>query len=123
VIARASVLLCLGAVLASCITPSIPIPPPDPAQMMFDIAPDLGQARFSYPASGEYASATVYVLNLRTGTGVIDTARDDGSVGPTLPFPAMVGDAVTVSFSRESQTASTCIVIRQGRQSAGDLCR
>jgi hypothetical protein len=108
--------------LAGCITPSIPIPPPDPEQMTFDIQVETGSARFSY-SPGPYDGATVYVLNRATGTGVIDKAREDGSVGPTLPFPARVGDSVIVSFERESQTASTCIVIRQGRQSSADLCR
>jgi hypothetical protein len=83
----------------------------------------VGEARFEYSASGSYQGATVYVFNRTTGTGVIDTARDDGSVGPTLPFPAALGDAVVVSFEREQQTVSTCVVIRQGRQSSADICR
>ncbi len=108
--------------LAGCITPSIPIPPPDPEQMTFDVQVDAGSARFSY-SPGPYEGATVYVLNRATGTGVIDTARADGSVGPTSPFPARLGDSIVVSFERETQTVSTCVVIRQGRQSSADLCR
>ncbi len=113
-------LLCL---LAGCITPSIPIPPPDPEQMTFDVTVDTGSAQFSYSPSGAYQGATVYVFNRARGTGVIDTARADGSVGPTLPFPAGLGDSITVTFEREEQTVSTCVVIRQGRQSAADICR
>jgi hypothetical protein len=117
-----SVVLAVVLALAGCITPSIPIPPPDPEQMTFDVTVDTGRATFSYSPS-PYDGAIVYVLNRATGTGVIDRAREDGSVGPTLPFPARLGDSIIVSFERDSQTASTCIVIRQGRQTSADLCR
>lgn len=108
---------------ASCITPSIPIPPPDPEQMTFELETASSSARFSYAPSGVYEGAVVYIFNRNKGTGVIDTARADGAVGPTLPFPATAGDQVVVSFQRETQTVSTCIAIRQGRQTAADLCR
>lgn len=115
--------LSLLCALAGCITPSIPIPPPDPEQMTFDVEVGAGSAQFSYSPSGAYQGATVYVFNRARGTGVIDTARADGSVGPTLPFPAQLGDSITVTFEREEQTVSTCVTIRQGRQSAADICR
>lgn len=121
-VARIAASCALVWALAGCITPSIPIPPPDPEQMTFDVTVDTGSATFSYSPS-PYDGAIVYVLNRATGTGVIDRTRDDGSVGPTLPFPARLGDSIIVSFERDSQTASTCIVIRQGRQSSADLCR
>lgn len=121
-VSAALVWLALVWALAGCITPSIPIPPPDPEQMTFDVTVDTGSATFSYSPS-PYDGAIVYVLNRATGSGVIDKARDDGSVGPTLPFPAKLGDSIIVSFERDSQTASTCIVVRQGRQSSADLCR
>ena len=109
--------------LAGCITPSIPIPPPDPEQMSFEVQVETGEARFEYSASGTYAGATVYVFNRRSGTGVNDTARDDGSVGPTSPFPAALGDEVVVSFEREQQTVSTCITIQQNQQNTTNICR
>jgi hypothetical protein len=115
-------LFLLGLTIAGCITPSIPIPPPDPDQMMFELQAG-GVATFSYSPDGAYDGATVYVFNRVKGVGVIDTARADGSVGPTLPFPAAIGDSVVVSFSRNQQTVSSCIVLRQGRQSSADLCR
>lgn len=116
-----ALVLCAG--FAGCITPSIPIPPPDPEQMTFDLELTTGNARFSYAPSGVYEGAVVYVFNRNRGTGVIDTARADGGVGPTLPFPTAAGDLVVVSFQRDTQTVSTCIAVRQGRQSAADLCR
>lgn len=91
--------------------------------MTFELEPSGGMARFSYAPTGIYNGALVYVLNRTKGTGVIDTARADGGVGPTLPFPAVAGDQVVVSFQREEQTVSTCLAIRQGRQTAADICR
>lgn len=108
---------------SSCITPSIPIPPPDPGQMSFEIEASAGVARFSYAPSDVYSGALVYVLNRAKGVGVIDTARADGGIGPTAPFPASVGDQVVISFQRDGQTASTCVRIRSGQQSSADLCR
>lgn len=91
--------------------------------MTFEVNADAGEARFSYSPASFFGGAAVYVYNRRTGSGVIDTARPDGSVGPTLPFPAALGDSVIVSFAKEEQTVSTCIVVRQGRQSQSDICR
>lgn len=107
--------------LTSCITPSIPIPPPNPDQMTFEV--EFGVARFSYAPAGRYAGANVYIFNRSKGVGVIDTARDDGSVGPTLPMPATLGDQVVVSFARDDETVSTCVLLRQGRQSMNDVCQ
>ncbi len=109
--------------ISSCITPSIPIPPPDPGQMSFEIEAAAGVATFSYAPSDVNSGALVYVLNRAKGVGVIDTARADGGIGPTAPFPATAGDQVVVSFQRDGHTVSTCVAIRSGRQSTADLCR
>jgi hypothetical protein len=112
------------AVLGGCITPSIPIPPPDPGLMTFAIKLE-GQdstATFSYPASVNYVDSTVFVFNRDRGMGVIQQARSDGSVGPTAPLGAAVGEQIVVSFQRVDQTASTCIRLREGAQSATNYC-
>lgn len=116
-------LLVLGA-LGGCITPSIPIPPPDPGQMTFAIKLE-GQsstATFSYPANINYVDSLVFVFNHDRGIGVIQMARSDGSVGPTPPLAAALGEQIVVSFQRQDQTASTCIRLREGAQSATDYC-
>jgi len=112
------------AVLGGCVTPSIPIPPPDPRQMTFAIQLE-GQdstATFAYSPNVNYADAVVFVFNRDRGSGVIQRARSDGSVGPTAPLAAAVGEQIIVSFQREDQTASTCIRLREGAQSANDFC-
>jgi len=114
----------LAVVLGACITPSIPIPPPDPAQMTFTFDPDpLNKtASFSYPPNVNYIDSIVIVYNRAKGKGVIEDAHPDGSVGPTDPLPADVGDEVVVSFQRDDQTVSTCVRLREGAQSSTDYC-
>jgi len=114
----------LAVVLAACITPSIPIPPPDPARMEFTFSGDVGakQAVFTYPANVNYVDSVVLIYNRNKGKGVIQDAHDDGSVGPTDPLPADLGDNVVVSFQRDDQTVSTCVVLREGHQSSTDYC-
>lgn len=112
------------AVLGGCITPSIPIPPPDPGRMTFalTVSGQDSTATFAYPANVNYVDSIVFVFNRDRGVGVIETARSDGSVGPTAPLPAALGEQIVVSFQREDQTVSTCIRLREGAQSATDYC-
>ncbi len=95
-------LAALAAVLAlgGCITPSIPIPPPEPTAMIFEIDVEVGLATFSYDDEPNYADAVVYVYNRDLGVGVIATARSDGSVGPTAPFPAEAGNEIDQGSGR-----------------------
>jgi hypothetical protein len=110
------------ALLAGCITPSIPIPPPDPGRMTFAVDTEQSTAVFSYGPEQNYAGAIVFVFNRDRGIGLIETARDDGSVGPTAPLEASLGEQVVVTFEREDQTVSTCIRLRDGAQSSTDFC-
>src|SRR5690349_22379070 len=112
---RAPCSLALAALLlgASCITPSIPIPPPEPERMVFELDVTSGAATFEYPPEDNYAEAIVYVYNRTLGEGVITTARADGSIPTTPPFPADFGDEVAVTIEAEAQVVSTCVVLRQ----------
>lgn len=118
----ATLVLLLAAVLGGCNTPSIPIPPPSPEAMEFEIDVAVGEGTFSYPADSNYADAIVYVFNRDAGTGVIDTARADGSVGPTAPFPTEDGDEIAVTFEAELQVVSTCIVLDEDGVSGTEYC-
>ena len=110
--------------LTGCITPSIPIPPPDPTQMDFAVVGDPGTrtASMTYPADDNYRDSVVFIYNRNRGVGVIQDAHPDGSVGPTPPVAAELGDQIVVSFERADQTVSTCIRLRQGIQSPTDYC-
>ena len=119
-------LLATGSMLAfaGCVTPSIPIPPPDPARMEFHLTGDAAnkQASFSYPPDVNYVGAIVFVYNRDLGVGIIENAKVDGSVGPTTGVRAELGHQVVISFEREDQTVSTCVRLREGPQSSTDYC-
>jgi len=113
-----------GLLLGGCITPSIPIPPPDPVLMTFVVTGDgaNSSATFSYPADHNYVGSVVFVYNRDRGLGIIEATRPDGSVGPTQPVPAAIGNQVVVTFQREDLTVSTCVRLRNGTQSSTDYC-
>ena len=113
--------LLAAAVLAACATPSIPIPPPSPENMAFEVDADAGVASFTYRRNADYAHAIVYVFNRDAGEGIIATADGEGAVA-TQPFPAADGDEVVVTFELESQLASTCVVVANGPSSSGRVC-
>ncbi|MBL0213227.1 MAG: hypothetical protein IPQ07_05040 [Myxococcales bacterium] len=119
-------LLLTGFVLAlgGCVTPSIPIPPPDPARMEFTLTGDAANksASFVYPPDINYEGSIVFIYNRDRGVGIIEAAHPDGSVGPTAPVRANVGEQMVVSFQREDQTVSTCVRLREGAQSSIDYC-
>ncbi len=118
--------LSLGALLAvgGCVTPSIPIPPPSAELMTFRLSGPVGDttAIFEYPQHPTLVDAVVYVYNRDKGVGIIEVARPDGSVGPTAPVRAALGDQIVVSFQRDDQTASTCIRLREGAQDPNSYC-
>lgn len=108
--------------LWACAAPSVPIPPPQPERMSFEVDLDAGTASFSYDPVADYAGAVVYVFNRDAGRGIISRADGDGRVAPTEPFPAAEGDEIVVSFELESQIASTCVHLRDGQSSSGLEC-
>lgn len=118
--------LSLAIGLAGCITPSIPIPPPSAELMMFTLSGDPGNtfASFTYPTHATLidSEALVFVYNRDKGQGIIQVANPDGSVGPTQPVRADLGDQIVVSFQRDEQTASTCIRLREGTQDPTSYC-
>jgi hypothetical protein len=113
-----------GLLFGGCITPSIPIPPPDPVLMTFMVMGDGANstATFSYPADHNYVGSIVFVYNRDRGLGIIEATRPDGSVGPTQPVRAAIGEQIVVTFQREDQTVSTCVRLRNGTQSSTDYC-
>ena len=121
-VAIASVLT--GLLLGGCITPSIPIPPPDPVLMTFMVTGDGANttATFSYPADHNYVGSIVFVYNRDRGLGIIEATHPDGSVGPTQPVRAALGEQIVVTFQRDDLTVSTCVRLRNGTQSSTDYC-
>ncbi len=111
--------LALALLLGACLgSPTVPIPPPDPQRMVFDLDTTGGTAVFTYDGDTSYANAVVYVFNRDQGVGVITTAEADGSVAPTDPFAGNAGDNVVVTFELDSQLGSNL-----RRAAAGPLVR
>jgi hypothetical protein len=110
--------------VGGCITPSIPIPPPEPELMEFDVdgAGATSAATFTYPANINYERSILYLYNRDKGVGIIEATRPDGSVGPTRPLSAELGDQIVVAFQRDDLSVSTCIRLREGAQSPFDRC-
>ncbi len=109
-----ALIVALALAAGGCVTPSIPIPPPEPERMTFTLDVDVGVASFSYGPQASYADAVVYVYNRDRGEGIITTARSDGSVGPTAPFPALVNDEIAITFETADSLAGTCVQILAG---------
>ena len=108
--------------LTSCVTPSVPIPPPEPERMVFSYDGMAGQASFTFDPDPSYGGAIVYVFNRSQGVGVIETAGADGSVGPTRTFSANLGDQVLVTFELDTQLSATCVEFQDGRSSSALEC-
>ena len=112
-------------VLAGCVTPSIPIPPPDPAKMTFQITVTGtdSSAVFNYPPTTDYKGGIAYLYNQNLGAGIIQNCNNDGSIGPTAPMRATAGDQIVVSVQVGQQTDSSCIVLRDGAQDPTTYCQ
>lgn len=115
----ARLLVFLG--IAGCVTPSIPIPPPEADQMSFSLDSAAGTATFSYESEPNYADAIVYIYNRDLRTGIISAAGVDGSVGPTQPFPAAPGNSIQITFETDELSVGSCVVI-QPDGSAAPFC-
>jgi hypothetical protein len=116
---RLALIALLG--LAGCVTPSIPIPPPDPARMTFTVTTDqqgaITSASLTYPAVDQYKGGVVYVYNRTVGAGIIETVKPDGSIGPTAPVAASLNDQLVISVENDEQTVSTCVLLKEGAPS------
>jgi len=109
---------------AGCITPSIPIPPPDPTEMMFHITTvdGVSNATFTYPADSNYCGGVAYLFDRNLGTGIIRTVNTDCTIGPAT-MQASLGDSVDFTVQTHTQTVSTCVRLQEGAQSPAAYCQ
>jgi hypothetical protein len=109
--------------LAGCVTPSIPIPPPDPSAMEFTVSRDdngdINTASLYYPPTQNYCGGVAYVFNRQLGTGIIETVKASCAIGPTTPVAARADDELVISVENDEQTVSTCIVLTASGTAAG----
>ena len=119
------IFLVVAGLMGACVTPSIPIPPPDPSEMTFHLS-GVGvdtAVVFTYAANGAYVGCYATVFDRNTGRSVGQLTESDGSVSPTLPLPATLGDNIVVSIECDKQTVATCIVLREGAQDPTVYCQ
>jgi hypothetical protein len=111
---------------SGCVTPSIPIPPPDPGEMDFALSSPLPDgstdAVLTYPADQNYAGGVVYVFNHDTGMGVFQNVNADSTIGPTQPLEANIGAQVVVTIDAGPETVSRCVVLQSGLQDPDSYC-
>ncbi len=68
------------AALGGCVTPVIPLPPPDPTKMTFEVTGTAkDQVTITGAASAVHNGGYIYLINMSTGRGVITQTGEDGS--------------------------------------------
>jgi hypothetical protein len=89
----AATLLTLGGGLA-CVTPSVPIPPPQLTSLSFQPAPGgSNMVVIQGMPTPRHANVRFYVFNRSRADGVITKAGPNGAF-TTSPFPGAAGDTV-----------------------------
>ncbi len=119
---RLASLVALALALAGCVVPSVPVPPPEPSAISFDLRDD-GTATMSADPDSRWANALVYVLNADVGEGIIVTSEPDGSVPETPPFPGVDGDTIRIRYETDENVGSVCLFLHQGRSSDAAECK
>jgi len=89
--------------------------------MTFTVTTDpqgtITSASLEYPPTMTYVGGVVYVYNRTTGRGIIENVNANGSIGPTTPVAATLNDQLVISVENDEQTASTCVLLREGTPS------
>jgi hypothetical protein len=119
---RTALAICLVLSASACLTPSLPVPPPDPGLLAFHVDAVSGMATVHAASIPDWANAKVSVYDEHTGRGVITTANPDGSVAETAPFPAADGDRILVEYETSDQSAGRCLILHDGPSRADFLC-
>ena len=111
-------------VVAGCVTPSIPIPPPDPTRenMHFTVVGSTSTVQFNYPYDTHYIGGLAYLYDRTLQHGVIQPVNADGTTGP-IEMRGAAGDQIVFSISVDQQTESTCVVAQEGNQDPNAYCQ
>lgn len=114
-------LIILSIWVASCVTPVIPLPPPDPQSMSLALV-DPEQSLITMSGRDPaMTNALIFLFNQRAGQGVITRCTDRGAFA-TEPFEAIVGDRLDMWATRwadESPSSTICLEILGDAQPEG----
>ena len=100
--------------LAGCVTPSVPLPPPDLPSLNF-ASTMKGVVELRGKPSASHASVRFAAFNATRGIGTLVDTRADGSF-TSEPFSGFAGDGVELSYEsggRRSGTFTCTIVLDQ----------
>lgn len=102
--------------LAACVTPVIPMPPPNPSLMQFNqVDPTKGEVLLSGDAGATQGGTLVFIFHPASGKGQIIQAAQDGSFASD-PIKAAEDDQLEIwstRFEAESEPSSVvCILVR-----------
>ena len=118
---RLAIIALLG--IAGCVTPSIPIPPPDPARMTFhlQVIDNVPVAEFTYPPEHNVHDGVVYLYNRNRGVGTIKDVNADDSIGP-MSVEAAMDDEIVITVETADQTSATCVRVHEGTGQNANSC-
>ena len=110
--------------VAGCVTPMIPLPPPSPTYMSLTIPDETkGVAQFLYSPSSTDTShngAYFFVFNEDTGKGIIQQADASGAIKSSDPIVVKDGHRISVWVQRavsEERSDITNLVVDYSRTS------
>jgi hypothetical protein len=107
--------------LAACPERDFPIPPPPPSSFHFDVSGCV--TTFSADPAAAWADCWVAVRCEETLEGAVERSRDDGSVGPTVPFACCEGHHVLVGWDcGYTQEYQYCVILQDGPSSPELIC-
>jgi hypothetical protein len=121
-IRKLAVAFVLCVACGSCIIPSLPVPPPEPGFLIFNIDTTGGTTTFRAAPISDWGGAKVSIYDEVSGHGVITRANADGSVSETAPFSAKDGDRITVQYQLGDQTAGRCLILHDGPSRPDYVC-
>ncbi len=106
-----------------CFVPSVPVPPPEPGAMSFELNTEQGTATYQANLGNNWPNTKVIIFVEETGEGVVATSDATGRVGPTQPFRASDNDTVQIEFRREDgEESGVCLKLHDGPSSSNFEC-
>lgn len=116
-------LLPLWLVQSACVTPSVPLPPPELSALSFAGAAARGTIELRGRPAPRHAKVRFGAFNRSRGVGVLVATLDDGGF-TSEPFGGFAGDSVELWFEDRGQRSGswTCSLVL-GRPLDGDVCR
>jgi hypothetical protein len=117
-----AILFVLAQLGVGCVTPSVPVPPPEPGVVSFSLDASAGTCVVQAALGADWAGGWVVVLADRSGDGDARRVGADGQF-TSKPFLAVDGDRVDLEFqTADGQRQGLCLIVHAGPASEMDVC-